>query len=137
IEHGISEALENIMLAKKERVVGKINERNSAFFEEEMEKLENWAEDVKKSLEIKLKELDIDIKTKKTETKKISNLEKKLILQREIKELEKKRNDLRYNLYSKQDEIDAGKEKLISDIEDRLFQKIEEKIVFEIRWRVV
>ncbi len=137
IEHGISEALENIMLAKKESILGKINERNSAFFEEEMEKLENWAEDVKKSLEIKLKELDIDIKTKKTETKKISNLEKKLILQREIKELEKKRSDLRYNLYSKQDEIDAGKEKLISDIEDRLFQKIEEKIVFEIRWRVI
>lgn len=137
IAQSILKVLDVMQLAKKEAILGKINERNSSFFEEEMEKLENWAEDVKKSLEIKLKELDIDIKTKKTETKKISNLEKKLILQREIKELEKKRNDLRYNLYSKQDEIDAGKEKLISDIEARLAQKVEEKTVFEIKWRVV
>lgn len=137
IGQGVSKALDDMQLAKKEAILGKVNERNSAFFEEEMEKLENWAEDVKKSLEIKLKELDIDIKTKKTETKKISNLEKKLILQREIKELEKKRNDLRYNLYSKQDEIDAGKEKLISDIEARLAQKVEEKIVFEIKWQII
>lgn len=102
-----------------------------------MEKLDRWAEDVKKSLEIKLKELDVEIKTKKTESKKIANLEQKVAMQREIKELEKKRNELRYNIYSKQDEIDGQKEQLITDIELKLAQSVTEKTIFEIKWKIV
>ncbi|MEY4504342.1 MAG: hypothetical protein RL154_636, partial [Pseudomonadota bacterium] len=122
---------------KKSGVLSIVNERNSGFFEEEMEKLDKWAEDVKKSLEIKLKELDIEIKTKKSESKKISKLESKVAMQRDIKELEKKRNELRYNIYSKQDEIDLQKEELITGIESKLAQNVTENIVFQIRWKVV
>ena len=42
-------------------------QRDSNFFDEEMEKLDKWAEDVKNGIEIELKELDKDIKTRKTE----------------------------------------------------------------------
>ena len=41
------------------------------FFDDEMTKLDKWAEDRKNSLEIELKQLDKDIKTLKTESKKI------------------------------------------------------------------
>ena len=129
--------LDEIVEQKKKNILSIVNERNSGFFEEEMDKLDKWAEDVKKSLEIKLKELDVEIKTKKTESKKITKLESKVAMQRDIKELEKKRNELRYNLYSKQDEIDSQKEQLITDIEAKLSQQIYEKTVFEIRWKIV
>ena len=50
-----------------------------------MNKLENWAEDKKSSPEIELKELDKDINSRKTEFKKILNLEDKLKAQIQIK----------------------------------------------------
>ena len=67
-------------------------ERNGGFFDAEMEKLDKWAEDVKNSLEIELKELDKEIKARKTEAKKILKLEEKVKAQRQIKDMEKKRN---------------------------------------------
>lgn len=67
-----------------------------------------WAEDRKNSLEIALKRPNKDIKTLKTEAKKIIQLEEKLKVQRQIK-----------------------------DMEANLKQKIEETELFLIRWRLV
>ena len=102
-----------------------------------MEKLDKWAEDVKNSLKIELKELDKEIKTRKTESRKLLKLEEKVAAQREIKEIEKKRNTLRQNLYQAQDEIDSKKENLISEIEARLKQNIETNKLFLVKWKVV
>lgn len=51
------------------------------------------------SLEIRLKQLDVDIKMRKTEAKKLLSLEEKIKAQREIKTLERQRNEMRMNLY--------------------------------------
>jgi hypothetical protein len=112
-------------------------ERNMGFFDTEMGKLDKWAEDIKSSLEIELKELDKEIKFSKTEAKKILSLEEKVEAQRSIKELERKRNTLRMNLYEAQDEVDAKKERLLEDIEARLKQKLERNELFLIRWRII
>ena len=111
--------------------------RNSEFFDFEMSKLDNWAEDKKNSLEIELKELDKEIKSNKTESKKILNLENKVKAQRQIKELEKKRNELRLELFKSQDEVDLKKEDLISNIENRLKQNIHTNKLFIIKWKIV
>ena len=112
-------------------------ERNAGFFDNEMGKLDRWAEDVKSSMEIELKELDKEIKYRKTEAKKILNLEEKVQVHRQIKEMEKKRNTLRLNLYQSQDEIDNRKERLIDEIETRLKQKFERSELFTIRWKLI
>lgn len=114
-----------------------ISERNIKFFDDEMTKLDKWAEDRKNSLEIELKQLDKDIKTKKTESKKILKLEEKLQAQREIKDMESKRNKMRRELFESQDLVDQQKEELIEKIEAKLNQKIQEEEVFTIRWRLV
>jgi SNF2 family DNA or RNA helicase len=111
--------------------------RNSEFFDIEMGKLEKWADDVKGSLEIELKALDKEIKFRKTEARKILNLEDKVKAQRHIKDMEKKRNALRMNLFQSQDEVDVRKEKLIEEIEARLKQRIEKNELFLIRWKLV
>jgi superfamily II DNA/RNA helicase len=111
-------------------------ERNSGYFDAEIEKLDKWAEDVKNSIEIELKELDKEIKFRKTEAKKILSLEEKVSAQRDIKEMEKRRNTLRQNLYQAQDEVDARKEKLIDEIEARLKQKIAKDQLFLVRWKI-
>jgi len=112
-------------------------ERNSEFFDDEVDKLDKWADDMKKALELDLKKLDIDIKTAKTNAKKIVALEEKIKVQRQIKDMEKKRNEMRKKLYDAQDEVDDRKEKLIQRVEAQLKQKIHLKELFSIRWKVV
>ena len=129
--------LRRIAQARETEILQENRIRNAGFFDTEMGKLEKWAEDIKSSLEIELKELDKEIKFRKTEAKKIPSLEEKVSAQRHIKELEKKRNTLRMNLYQAQDEVDVRKDKLIEDIEARLQQKLERNELFLIRWKVI
>ena len=111
--------------------------RNNTFFEEEMAKLDNWAEDVKTGLERELRDLDAEIKLRKSECKKLSRLEDKVGLQRLIKDLEKKRSEKRLNLYHAQDEVDAKKETLLAKVEAMLAQKIEQTKLLTFHWRIV
>lgn len=138
IEIGNASAqLRQLFETGKARIIDDISARNSTFFDEEMDKLEKWAEDLKSGLELELKELDREIKFLKTESKKILKLDEKLKAQKDIKELEKKRNTKRRTLFEAQDEIDTRKEGLIEDVEARLRQKIHDEELFSIRWRVV
>jgi len=135
---GVAEKqIQAIAHRQKEEILQNNAERNGGFFDNEMEKLDKWADDVKTSIELELKELDRDIKARKTEAKKILKLEEKLAVQKEIKEMEKKRNTLRQNLYHAQDEVDVRKENLINEIEAKLKQKIESNELFAIKWKVV
>lgn len=111
--------------------------RNQVFFEEEMEKLDSWADDMKVSLEREITDLDAEIKLRKSEAKKMARLNEKVVAQRVIKDLEKKRAEKRQNLYEAQDEVDAKKENLLSSVEKMLEQKIEQEELFTIRWRVI
>jgi len=129
--------LDAVVKQKIHNVLQTNAERNTKFFEEEMEKLDKWAEDRKSSLELRLKELDKSIRAQKTETKKILILEEKINKQREIKEMEKKRNVMRRELFESQDEVDREKEALIKETEDRLKQRSSQEDLFTVRWRLV
>lgn len=129
--------LNTYLEARKAGLLDCISQRNSQFFDEEIAKLDKWAEDRKNSLEIELKQLDKDIKTQKTESKKIFNLEEKVKAQRQIKDMEAKRNKMRKELFDSQDMVDKQKEELIEKIEANMKQKVEEKDLFIIRWRLV
>ncbi len=133
----VRDQLQQIFEAGKDRIIELIGARNSVFFDEEMEKLEKWADDLKSGLEFELKELDREIKCLKTESKKILKLDEKLKAQKDIKEQEKKRNTKRRTLFEAQDDIDSRKEGLIEGVEARLRQLISASELFAIRWRVV
>ena len=111
-------------------------ERNSDFFDSEVDKLDKWADDVKTALELDLKKLDIDIKSAKTLAKKNVNLDEKLKAQRSIKDMEKKRNEMRKKLYDAQDDVDVRKEELIARIEAQLKQRVKLEPLFTIQWRL-
>jgi len=128
---------EPILEKRKSEIIEEISERNSTYFDEEMDKMEKWADDKKKSIEIQLRNLDIEIKQFKAEARKQSKLEKKLQVQRIIKKLEKKRSDMRRHLFEAQDEIDNQKDTLLDEVEARMKQKIEQEELFSIRWRVI
>lgn len=129
-------ALARIIQTGRKNVLQANSERHAGFFDAEMGKLERWAEDMKTSLEIKLKQLDIDIKTRKAEARKITGLKEKVKAHREIKEMEKTRNEMRLNLYQSQDDVERKKERLIQDIEARLQQSVKTEKLFTVRWSI-
>lgn len=111
--------------------------RNQNFFDEEMDKLDVWAEDMKMSLERELQDLDTEIKLLKGSAKKLTTLAEKVSAQRKIKDLEYRRAEKRQNLFAAQDEVDARKEKLLSSVEGMLNQKVKQKDLFTIKWNLV
>ena len=112
-------------------------ERNSNFFDDEVDKLEKWSEDVRNSIKFEIKELDKEIKSRKTEARKLLNLEQKVKEQRIIKELERTLAEKRYNQYQNEDEIENRKDNLLDEIEKRLKQQMFEQELFTIRWKVL
>jgi ERCC4-related helicase len=115
---------------------GWLDKENVRFFDEEITKLDAWADDLKKSLEIEIKQLDVEIKTRRTDSRKISDLQAKVDEQREIKKLEVLRNEKRKKLFTAQDDIEERKEGLIDNIEARMNQKIKIEELFNIRWKI-
>lgn len=133
-----SENILNDLLGKKRAEITEgISERNAKFFEQEAEKLDNWAEDLKITLEREIKDIDRQIREAKKAAKTALTLEEKLEGQKKIKSLESTRNTKRRSLFEAQDEIDVRREKLISDIEEKLKQQTSTKDIFKIRWRLV
>lgn len=133
---GVIQELNARFEAARASVLSEITERNGRFFEDEIEKLERWAEDLKEGLESELKELDAEIRNLKRQAKIDINLETKLSLHRKAKDLEVGRSQKRRTLYDAQDDIERRKETLIAAVETRLKQVTEEETLFTIRWEV-
>lgn len=137
ISNEVSTVLKDLIHVERQEIISENANRNRDFFDVEMDKLDQWADDMKISLEKEIRDLDAEIKLRKAEAKKMLNLEAKVKSQRQIKELEKKRSEKRQTLFSAQDEIDDKKETLLTDIEKRLNQKIEQKQLFTIQWKMI
>lgn len=75
---------------------------------------------MKLGLEKEISALDLGICLRKSKAKKITWLDEKVIAQRAIKELEKKRTEKLQNLDEAQDEIDEKKDMLLDKIEKML-----------------
>lgn len=137
ISNEVSTVLKDLIQVERQEIISENANRNRDFFDVEMDKLDQWADDMKISLEKEIRDLDAEIKLRKAEAKKMLNLEAKVKSQRQIKELEKKRSEKRQTLFSAQDEIDDKKETLLTDIEKRLNQKIEQNQLFTIKWKII
>jgi len=113
-----------------------ISERNARFFEEEAEKLDGWADDLKLGLEREIKEFDRQIKEARRSATAALTLEDKLAGQKQIKTLESQRNQKRRSLFEAQDQVDMQRAELIEQIEAKLRQRTELLHLFAIRWQV-
>ena len=129
--------LAEIHKAQKQEILEENMQRNAEFFDQEYDKLDKWADDMKMSLEREIKDLDAEIKLRKAEARKKLDLQSKVKEQRAIKDLEKKRNEKRKHLFEAQDQIDGKKDDVLSNIEERLAQKIEENELFTIKWKLI
>lgn len=133
----IEETLARQLELARETVLAESAQRNHLFFEQEMDKLDSWAEDMKLGLEKEIADLDGEIKLRKAEAKKMILLEEKVRAQRLVKELEKRRSEKRRNLFEAQDEVDTKKETLLDEVEKLLKQRVKQETLFVIRWKMI
>jgi superfamily II DNA or RNA helicase len=114
-----------------------ISERNALFFEQEADKLDGWADDLKVGLEREIKEIDRQIKEARRAATAALTLEEKLAGQKAVKALEGERNTKRRSLFDAQDRIDDQRSELIASIEGKLEQVVTEEELFTVRWGIL
>ena len=123
--------------SRKLTLLRDINQRNLGYFEQEVQKLDAWADDLKLGLEQQIKEIDREIKEVRRTAATSPTLEEKLSWQKKQRELEGKRTKLRRELFNRQDEVEAQRNDLISQLEVQLQQHVAEQTLFTIEWELV
>ncbi len=130
----VSGQLDELIAQQHAAKLDEIDTRNGKYFEEEVDKLDRWAEDVKLTLERELKELDAEIRASRKDSKTKVVLADKLEAQRRIKTLEQRRSVKRRQLFDAQDDVDKKRTRLIEDLERQLETSAERETLFTIRW---
>jgi hypothetical protein len=129
-------AIEESLTVAKNGILRIVNARNLLFFDEEVNKLDHWADDLKFGLEQSIKEIDVQIKEVRRNAKIAVTLEEKLLWQKKQRDLERTRNKQRKELFDRQDEVDERREALIEQLESKLNQKTQAEDLFVIHWHI-
>ena len=124
-------------LGRRTDILREINQRNLGYFEQEVQKLDDWADDLKLGIEQEIKEIDRQIKEVRRTAASAPTLDEKLSWQKKQRELESTRTKLRRELFSKQDEIEAQRNDIISQLEGQLKQQVKEQPLFCIQWELI
>lgn len=130
-------AIQSSLDAQRKQIVLKLSDKNTQYFEAELDKLDRWGEDKRNSLKVTLKELEDQIKFVRRGARLAPNLPEKLKLEREKRALDAKRDEAWKEYEQAAKRVESRKDDLMDDIEKRLAQQLEEESLFRIRWTVV
>lgn len=130
------ESVQKIITAERQSVLEELAARQASWFDDEMEKLDNWAEDKRAGLKADLKELDDQIKVLKKEIRQMGNLPDKLSLQRQARALETKRDEAWRAYDTAAKDIETQKDQLLDQIEARLGQNVSDEQLFAVRFEI-
>jgi len=128
--------LQEVRGALVDAVLRETERKNAAYFDEEVVKLDRWADDLKQGLERELRELDREIREAQRSARLAMQLAEKLQAQKRVRELERKRMQKRRTLYDEQDRIDHRRDELIQGMESQLTMEQAIEHVFTIRWSI-
>ncbi len=122
--------------AQQAAIIDDMTQRQSKWFDQEMAKLDAWAEDKRAGLKFDLKELDDALKDLKRQIRQTGNLPDKLALQRKTREFEKKRDEAwrAYDEAAKQ--IEVEKDALLDRVEEQLAQSVATEDLFTITFQI-
>ena len=133
----VPERLKRDANKQRKTILEDIAQKRALWFDEEIDKLNYWAEDRRKGLKSDLKDYDEQIVLLKKEARSAGSLPDKLALQKKLRDIDKKRDGAwkEYDEAAKQ--IELQKDRLLDTVEDRLMQTVEEKTIFTVRWELL
>jgi ERCC4-related helicase len=127
-------ALAKVEARLREDALAQVTARNGHWFEVEMDKLDQWADDRRASLRADLEEADQLLKEAKRAARLAPTLPEKLDRQRAARLLEGKREGA-WRAYDQAcREVDQRKDGLLDGISQRLQHRLETEPLFSIRW---
>ncbi len=113
-------AVVDLAETRRSATLDAISSRHGVWFDEEMDKLDRWADDKRAGLKADLREHDDTLKALKRDARTASSLPDKLAIQKKIKSVESVR-DAAWRAYDTEARsIEQAKEALIDDVETRL-----------------
>ncbi len=128
---------EQALKALRQGCLADLESKNSRYFDEELEKLDRWADDQKQALEFELKDLERAMKEARRASLDAPTFEEKVKIQRRFSELESARNKKRRELFEAQDAIEGKRNTLIQGLEARMRRQQRSQGLFCVRWSVV
>lgn len=136
----IDSALKSQVDAQQETLIANIRqnseERNGEFFNQEIEKLDKWADDQLLEREKELKELRKEITSKRTLSR-TAPTQQKLKIQMEIRNLEKRQSKLKHEMEEAEDIILEKRSTIIDHLAETLNSGEEVDNLFTIAWRII
>jgi len=120
VPDGVHGKLTEQINTQQQVIAESLSRKNGTWFDVEMDKLDRWAEDRRKSLKAALDEMDTKIRETRKDARLAPNLPTKLDLQRQLRQLEAKRNDAWKEFDEASREVDRQKDVLLDDIGRRL-----------------
>ena len=122
--------------ARKQTILEELAATQSEWFDDEMEKLDNWARDKRAGLKADLKDYDDQIKELKKQVRQTGNLPDKLALQKQVRTLEQKREEAWRAYDDAAKDIEKQKDTFLDVVESRMQQDVSEEHLFTIRWTI-
>ena len=121
----------------KEILLDTIKEKDTSYFQLEVEKLHKWADDKILASEKELRDIKSKIKELNRESKKNITSESLLTTQTKLRDLERKKKRLRREIFQVEDEIEERRDEMINAIKVKMLKAINESSIFTIKWQLV
>lgn len=136
-ELGHSKILDDRLAALEADYVTAAEKDNEQYYDEETEKLDRWAEDRRVALDIRIKQLDQEIKDARKASRQLPTLQEKMEAKRVLKQRERERDTLMLDYHEEKKKIEAEEDRLLGEIEDALKMTQQREHLFGIRWQLV
>lgn len=124
------------MIDERTKLNEQLEARNSQYVNEEIAKIERWAEDKSFAVEQELKDIKRSLREKTRQAKLVDDSQRLVTLQHEIQSLSKLQRTKRNEIFEVEDEIERRRDEIITQIGDSLKQQITQKELFTIRWNI-
>lgn len=107
---------------------------NARYYEEENDKLERWSEDRKVALDIRIKQLDVEIRDARKAARQLPTLQEKVSAKRELKRLEQERDQTVLDYHTEKKKIEAEEDRLLDEAAAMLELSVSRERLFAVRW---
>ncbi len=132
-----AKALEQEKTRQSQAIIQHMEEDNHAYFDEEVDKLDRWADEVRQGLKRALKAHDEKAAELKKKARGATDMKAKVDLRKKLRTLDEKR-DKAWREYDKQTrEVEQEKDKLLDNVEKAMEQELQEQNLFIIEWEIV
>lgn len=133
-EQPLLPALTNQCEALRNSFIQQVERDNEFYYNEEVEKLERWSEDRRIALDLRIKQLDTEIKDARKTSRQLPSLKEKMEAKRSLKALERERDNIMLQYHDEKKKIEQEEDRLLEEVEQKLATEITSSQLFAVSW---